>query len=84
MVKIVCGCKQLVEVVDSKVVEHTGSDGDRCLTSGMRHIGHKFKSGAGGPSFELLAVGPVNCPSCGDHSVLSALVRVTSPDPSNN
>jgi hypothetical protein len=85
MVQISCACGQLVEVVDRVVVKHDGSDGRRCLASGLRHVSRKISGGqyAGQPTVEVLATGTGKCDDCG-HDVGLALVRVTTPDSSVN
>lgn len=83
MVKIICGCKQLVEVVDKKIVDHQ-VDGGRCPASGLRYISKKIKSPfAGGPNIEIVAAGEISCDSCGEKGLL-VLGQVNSPDPNLN
>ncbi len=85
MVKIVCMCKQLVDVVDRVISDHLDEDGEEpCPASGMRHISHKSaKAFPGQPTIEVVAVGPVECDNCGNIEV-AALVKVDAPDPRNN
>ena len=86
-VSIICPvCRDLVEVVDKALVRHRGG----CPMSGMRYVpSPTFKTGAGGPSFEVLGVKtvePGTCEDCGrEHDgATAALVRIRVPDPSAN
>ena len=83
MIQIVCACKNLVEVVDGLVVEHAREGGERCLASGMRHVSQKSTRCPSQPGVEVVAVGPVKCPDCGEVG-LGALVVVRAPDPTVN
>ena len=84
-ISIVCACDQLIDVLDKKVADHTDKDGYVCRASGMRYISRKISGRPSGPSVEVLAVkeeGP--CDNCGGSHGGMALLRVSSPDPSNN
>lgn len=87
-IKIICWiCKELVEVKDKTIADHND-----CPVSGMRYIPSPrvIRSGAGGPSIEVLAARPVNttgipCPSCGDdHGGIEIVGRINTPDPTLN
>ncbi len=88
MVKVVCGCKQLVEVLDRKISEHETIDGLRCPDSGSRYVPQKtsFRGASGlpsGPKLEVLASISHSCDECGANFEFG-VARIKVPDPTLN
>jgi hypothetical protein len=84
MIKIICACKNLVEVVDRKIVNHDDPSGEQCRASGMRYVSRKIGSGLpGAPRIEVVAEREGTCKSCGE-PVTEFLAKISGPDPRMN
>jgi len=84
--KIVCPtCKQLVEVVDKRVIDHDwAAAGELCPYSNMRYVPSPIKFGsAGGPKIEITATKTESCDDCG-LTVTTVHGKISTPDPTNN
>jgi hypothetical protein len=78
-------CRELVQVVDKKLVDHH----EGCPASGMYYAPTPmgWKSGAGGPSFEILGArrASVECEGCSEtHEGMMVFARATIPNPNVN
>lgn len=78
-VKIICRCRQLVDVVDRMIVNHKLDDGAPCSMGGQRYIPQR-SGGSQQPSIEVTSVRAARCSDCGIAGVEIGL-RIGIPTP---
>ncbi len=82
MKSFICLCKQLVNVVDGKIVDH----GD-CPASGMRYTPQRIHgSRPSEPKIDLIGTGKMKweCDQGHQHEGVGQLIRITEPNPNLN